>query len=248
MKFNLKKLLHSITLRLPQQIAHRNGMRISTFNTADNSLYWSIFTSDEYLSFVPFLIKANLNINKVIDCGAACGYFSLLIEHLCRSKVLPWQPHYCCIEPSEINFYKLRENFKQPIFANRSLLLKAAIGMLKGTITFYESKSNPWSSSMNSRNYIQSKKVEVDFVDISPYLEDEGILLKLDIEGAEFLFVDEYKDKLQNVDALIIEWHHDEGDVNQAKTILSNAGLLLVHQSRSNDRRSVELYLRKFVI
>jgi FkbM family methyltransferase len=248
MKFNLKKILHSITLRVPQQIAHRNGMRVATFNTADNSLYWSIFTSDEYLSFVPFLLKANLNIKKVIDCGAACGYFSMLIEHLCRSKVLPWHPQYCCIEPGEINFYKLSENFKQPIFTNRFILLKAAIGLLTGKITFYESKSSPWSSSMNARSNIRSKKVEVQFVDITPHLKTEGILLKLDIEGAEFLFVNEYKDKLENVDALIIEWHHDEGDINQAKTILSNAGLVLIHQSRSTDRRSVQLYMRNFLI
>lgn len=245
MKIDFKKIFHSLTLRIPQRIALRNGLRVTTYSTADNSLFWSIFTSDEYLSFVPYLVKSGIEIKSVVDCGAACGYFSLLVEHLCLSKVLKWHPEYFCVEPAQKNFAKLQDNFNQPNFAGRHQLVQAAIGQRSGYVTFYESSKNPWSSSVNKRTGLSSKKTSIEYYDIAPLINNGCCLIKLDIEGSEFSFLESYFDQMNGVGALIIEWHHDEGDVNHAKQLLDKIGMIHVHTSRLLERRSVELYMRK---
>lgn len=245
MLIDLKKIFHSLTLRIPQRIALRNGLRVTTYSTAENSLFWSIFTSDEYLSFVPYLVKSDIEIKSVVDCGAACGYFSLLVEHLCLSKVLKWTPQYLCVEPAKQNFTKLQDNFNQPIFAGRHELVQAAIGQRSGYVTFYESSKSPWSSSVNLRPGLSGEKTSIAYYDIAPFVNNGCCLLKLDIEGSEFSFIESYFDQMNGVGAMIIEWHHDEGDVNKAKQLLDKVGLIHVHTSRRLDRRSVELYMRK---
>jgi FkbM family methyltransferase len=241
---NLRKILHAVTLRLPQSIALRNGLRVNTFTTSDNALFWGLFTSKEYLAFVPFLIKRGIIVDTVVDCGAACGYFSLLIEHLCRTSVLPWSPNYICVEPSTYNFRKLAINFEQNLFSGRVELHKGLVGKRDGKDFFFESRTHPWSSSIASRKNIKSNKTELHYVDIERSAMQKKSLLKLDVEGAEFEFLQNYDGRLNFVEALIIEWHHEFGDKQNAVDMLEKNGLYFVHRSTAISNRTVELYLR----
>jgi FkbM family methyltransferase len=242
---DLKKLIHSITLRLPQKIALRSGLRVSTFSTADNSLFWGIFSSREYLSLLPYLIRADVQVSQVIDCGAACGYFSMLVEHWCRSGQVNWQPHYIAVEPSQHNFKKLKENFNQPVFDHRATLLQGLVGKKNGEASFYESKQHPWSSSINNRKSIAASTVVRQYIDLSKYLHAAPCLLKIDIEGGEFDFFDEYADDLQSIVAIIVEWHLEMGEVAKSKAILEKAGFACAQVSTNADNRQVALYLRQ---
>lgn len=241
---NIKRIFHSLSLRLPQSIALRNGMRVNTFDTMDNSLFWSIFTSSEYLSFVPYLIRSGVKPKLVIDCGAACGYFSLLIEHLCRSKVLDWEPNYILVEPASRNFSKLKENFDQGIFEGRVKLENKLAGKLSGRESFFESSSSPWSSSVNDRSSVKSQKTLREYIDLTAAFSQPGCFLKIDIEGGEFEFLNTYVTMFHNVCGIIIEWHHEMGDVSKAATQLVTHGFYMAKTSFEKENRSVQLFLR----
>ena len=245
MGIDLKKILHSIVLRIPQKIALRDGLRISTFSTSDNALFWSVFTSREYNSLIPYLIKKDVAVDCVVDCGAACGYFSLFIEHLNRVSILGWNPKYVCIEPADFNFRKLEENFLQNNLNKKSDLYKGLVGKKGGLEYFYESRKQPWSSSLIDRNNIRSVRKRREYIDISAYTNGSNVLLKLDVEGAEFDFLRCYDGSLNGVSAMIIEWHHEFGDIGEAKKILERNGLLLFASSDMCHNRTVELYLRE---
>ncbi|HMU05214.1 MAG TPA: FkbM family methyltransferase [Saprospiraceae bacterium] len=242
---NFKKLLHSLTLRLPQSIALRSGLRLNTYNKKDNSLFWSIFTSSEYLSLMPDIIKSGIRPELVIDCGAACGYFSLMIEHFCRAEVLDWEVSYLLVEPSEYNFKKLQKNFSQAGLSQKTILEKKVAGKSEGSITFYESKTSPWSSSIHNRTSINSKKVTHSYINLNPYLDQKNCFLKIDIEGGEYDFIDTYASHFGKVSGIIIEWHHEMGDTEKAIQQINEAGLYLIKTSFEKDNRRVDLFLKK---
>jgi FkbM family methyltransferase len=238
------RLLHSLSLRLPQNYAMRSGLRVYAGNRAQNSLFWSVFTSSEYLSFIPHLVRADIRPVIWIDCGAATGYVTLLFNHLIRSNVLPWElEEQVCIEPASKNFSVLTSNLKanklpaSPVFA--------LVGKKNGSETFYENESHPWGSSINLR-FSGSDPVNRSYYDLTPILSlNKECILKIDIEGSEFLFLENYHTDLTSVSAIIIEFHKEMGDRAHGDHLLTRAGFYKVCSSLDKNNREVCLYLRQ---
>ena len=242
MKNKILEIIHGFTLRLPQRIALRNGMRITTFGTASNSLFWSIFTSREYLSFVPHLSRLNKQPVICLDCGAALGYFSLLMEHLQRSGTLPWKPlEYHLIEPMKTNFSRLQRTVPGNI--TRYTLYNCVVGKKHGSATFYFNPLSPWGGSTFDRGLLNQKQT-IDHMDLSGLLSDFPSIVKLDIEGSEFDWLETYKDNLENMLALILEWHTEFGNRDAAMDLLKSRGFVAVHQSLNKGNRIVEMFVK----
>ena len=243
MKKKILELIHSITLRLPQRIALRNGMRIGTYGRGSNSLFWSVFTSNEYLSFIPFLLRLKVQPKVILDCGAAIGYFSLLVEHLCRVGIFDWKDReYHLVEPMPSNFKRLKVNIIKNL--TRCTLYPNVVGKKEGAVDFYFSRLVPWGGSVFKRNNL-AKRVSIEQFDASALLNENFSLIKLDIEGAEFDFINTYAKNLNRVVAIILEWHTEFGDRNTALRILNENDFDVVHQSLNKGNRIVELLVRK---
>jgi FkbM family methyltransferase len=243
MKSKILELIHSVTLRLPQRIALRNGMRIGTYGRGSNSLFWSVFTSNEYLSFIPFLLRLKVQPKVILDCGAAIGYFSLLVEHLCRVGVFNWKNReYHLIEPMPSNFNRLKSNVDKNL--NRCTLYQNVVGKKEGVVDFYFNRLVPWGGSVFKRNNL-AKKVSIEYFDVSRLLNKNFSLIKLDIEGSEFDFINTYAKNLNKVVAIILEWHTEFGDRDDALSILNENNFEVVHQSLNKGNRIVELMVRK---
>ena len=243
MKTKILEIFHSITLRLPQRIALRNGMRITTYGRVSNSLFWSIFTSREYLSFIPHLLRLKVAPQVCIDCGSALGYFSLLIEHLRRSHVFNWHTfEYHLVEPMPFNYKRLQFNVKNNL--KDYTVYKNAAGKKNSTVDFFFSRLVPWGGSVFKQGRL-SNKISIEHLDLTKILSKGPALVKLDIEGSEFDFFDTYQNDLDQVVAIIAEWHLEYGNKDETMAKLEAKGFISVHQSLNTGNRIVELLVNK---
>jgi FkbM family methyltransferase len=212
-----------------------------TRGRAENALFWSIFTSREYLSLVPGILASSSRPSVFVDCGAAVGYVTLFFEHLIRTNVLPWRiGEFVCIEPSKRNFTLLERNLannKLPAVAHLNL-----VGLRSGNSPFYESRANPWSSSVTNR--FGAREQVRAYLDIGSYLEKGNCFVKLDIEGSEFEFIRSYRMQLSTVVGLVVEWHYEFGDVVDCEKVLFENGLVLAGTGMERSNRRVSLYVR----
>lgn len=218
-------------------------MRIGTFDRASNSLFWSIFTSKEYLSFVPFLIHLKHKPELIIDGGAALGYFSLLIEHLNRVGILDWPDRvYHLIEPSPVNFRRLKFNIRGNLL--NSKIYNNLIGPVDKQVVFYYNPLMPWSGSAIKRKGLSSSRL-INSLDLKGLLNDgKPIFIKLDIEGAEFDFFKNYFNSLKNVTAILVEWHTEFGNHNEFSELLVKREFQLVHQYIQSKNRIIQLFIK----
>lgn len=242
-----RPLSTKIIERIPQTVYLRSGIFIQLRHRHDNREFWRVFTSSEYMSFIPNLISLEVPSISVLDCGACIGLFSLLIEHLCRVGVLPWDKvFYTLIEPSPYNFSQLEHNIKKNLSDGSYQLIRGLVGLRGGEANFYESKRQPTSSSLINRKDLKEEmtKIRVPFIDITTFLQAKPCLVKVDIEGAEFTLFETYQEAVSNADGLIVEWHCEMGDVRAGESILEAIGLRKVKQSVDKGNRPTALYMR----
>ncbi len=242
-----RPLLTKIIETIPQTVCLRSGIFVRLRHKRDNRKFWHIFTSQEYMSFIPDLMTLKLPSISIVDCGAGIGLFSLLIEHLRRIDNLPWEKvFYILIEPSPYNFITLKDNIMRNFPDGSYRLVNELVGLDRGVSEFYESKERPFSSGLFKNNFKKGEfsTIRLPFIDITELLQANPSILKLDIEGAEFIFLETYREALSNVAALIIEWHSEIGDVGKGESILSDIGLKKVKRSWDESKWFTDLYLK----
>lgn len=231
---------------VPQTLCLGSGIHIFSRSRRDNRKVWDIFTSSEYMSIVPELVKLKFPRLTLIDCGAGTGLFSLFIEHLSRIGVLDWgDMYYIMIEPSEYNYQLLEKNITSNLNKESYEMHKGLVGKKEGNSRFYEHRRKPYSSSVLDRKDIKVKKniSEIPFIDITDRFKSENPFLKLDIEGSEFMFLENYSSDLSELSGLMIEWHSEMGDVEKGNEILQSSGLQRVKRSWDKETRFIDLYL-----
>lgn len=243
-----RPLLTKVIERIPQTLCLSSGINIQLRHKRDNRKFWDIFTSSEYMSLIPELATLKAQSISILDCGAGIGLFSLLIEHLCRIGVLPWDNVlYTLIEPSSHNFIKLEQNIKRNLANESCRLINGLLGLKNGDAEFYESKKKPYGSRLAGKTNGEDGVVKrLPFIDISAFLQAKPCFVKMDIEGSEFIFLETYRKELTNVEGIMIEWHSEMGDVEEGEFILSASGLRRVKRSpdKDNDNRFTDLYLK----
>jgi len=206
--------------------------------------FWNMFTSDEYVSFIPYLARLKAPEILLVDCGAAIGMFSLFVEHIRRLELVPWhRTRYVLIEPASYNLRRLRRNIGANISEKDFEIVQGLAGEKSGEVDFYESRIYRWGSNRFRKMSVFDRKIRRAFVDIDKYLDHRPCLLKVDIEGAEYRFLEVYRESLKRVDAFTVEWHEEFGDVDQASELLESCGLKLVKRILPGGRK-VDFYLR----
>ncbi len=229
---------------IPQTIALRSGVMIPVRGRMEAKHFWNMFTSEEYSSFIPYLARLKGPELLLVDCGAAIGMFSLFVEHVRRLELVPWQrTRYVLIEPASYNLRRLRRNIGANIPQEDFKIVQGLTGERSGEIDFYESRLFRWGSNRFRKMSILDRRTRRKFVDIAQYFDHHPCLLKVDIEGAEFGLLEEYREALERVDAFTVEWHEAFGNVDQASKLLESAGLTLAKRITPGGRK-VDFYLR----
>lgn len=151
----------------------------------------------------------------ILDCGANVGlsviYFKLLYP---QSRVIAF-------EPDEQIYALLHRNVAEFALENVELVNKA-VWKEDATLEFAA------DGGVGGRVVTgHPSSVKVPAIRLRPFLEHPVDLLKLDIEGAETVVLEDCRDLLKNVSKLFIEFHgdsHSPQNLQRVLTILNEAG------------------------
>ena len=129
--------------------------------------------------------------------------------------------------PWEVYAFQANPNLISQIPAKQNLtVLNKAIWIHDGTVDFYLAKSTPSSSILKHKKTGKLSKVpiRVESVDFSNWVEerfsrDDYVMLKLDIEGAEYQVLDKMirDGSIAYIDKLYIEFHNVKVDIPREK-------------------------------
>lgn len=155
-----------------------------------------------------------------IDIGANLGYFCFYIdEHNSSKKPI----HF--FEPDPILFEHLQLNQqrnKKSFFAHNQ-----AISNTNEPITFYRNLTDDSSGSI--KNTFEDKhKLEaviidsISFDEFANSISEKKLLVKVDVEGAEFEFIKGASSRIKSVDFLVIELLQDAIDQKFPEMMIEN--------------------------
>lgn len=161
-------------------------------------LFREIFLSKDYY----FNSKSKSPV--VIDCGANIGMSVFFIKYLYPSA------HITAFEPNPSAFELLKLNIERNQLQHVELINKA-VSNDKKPIDFFvnEDKGTLLGSVRSDRG--GNTKISIETVLLSDYIGQECDLIKIDVEGAEWLILEDLKQNeqmLKNVKQFILEYHH----------------------------------------
>ena len=200
--FHLKhKYFHEFEHSIPLQ----SGYWAHLLEKDSYDSFSEIFIKQEYLGFLP-----DEPISHILDIGAHYGYFSLWLQ----SRHPEIELCSLMIEPSPSCARSLSH------LANQQKL-DGRFSYLQGVIGFPDSESTPFydRSHMAGSRYSLSqseKPVQVQNLteaDLLEKLEPPYDLIKCDIEGSEWEFLNNYQSLITKSKYLLLEWHswHEGG-------------------------------------
>ena len=174
------------------------------------SLFEEIFIEEQYLFF------PDKKDPLIIDCGANIGLAMIYFK-----SVYP-EARVKCFEPDPATFSVLKKNIESNNYVNVSAYQNAIAGQ-EGSLDFYIESNREASLSMSLYNESfentnkEKKKITVDAVLLSGYIEEPVDLLKIDVEGAEYNVFDDLDKtgKLKLVKNIIIEGHVYNDDMRK---------------------------------
>jgi FkbM family methyltransferase len=140
----------------------------------------------------------------VIDIGANFGYYTIFF-----SKLVGKEGKVYAFEPEPRAFLILKNKTKR---LKNVILERKAVGDKNSRIKFYVDKSIGGSSVYKDAIYSLEACIEVDMISLDEYfrnLKDEIALIKMDVQGAEFLVLKGMKNLIKKVKAIIFEYWPD---------------------------------------
>jgi len=140
----------------------------------------------------------------VIDIGANVGYYTIFF-----SKLVGKEGKVYAFEPEPRAFLILKNKAKR---LKNVILERKAVGDKNTRIKFYVDKSIAGSSVYKDAIYSLEACIEVDMISLDEYfrnLKDEIALIKMDVQGAEFLVLKGMKNLIKKVKAIIFEYWPD---------------------------------------
>lgn len=158
-----------------------------------------IFIQKEYSNYLP-----NEPICRILDIGAHYGYFSLWIQSQNPKKEI----HSLMIEPSPKCNRSLTKLVNHPYFKGKFVYLQKAIdGIDTQKTMFYD---RPYMGGSIFGNSTNEKYANIDTLKEEEILETSPSpydMIKCDIEGSEWEFINQYPHILQVSKYLLMEWH-----------------------------------------
>lgn len=156
----------------------------------------------------------------IIDCGANIGVSVIYFKkHFPKAEIVAF-------EPDPVIFDILSSNLKQAKFEGVTLVNKA-IWNAESEITFYAEGGD---AGRIAQQMDKTNLVKVPTISLRPYMDREIDLLKIDIEGAELVVLDDIADVLYNVKNIFVEYHSftdKPQHLSKVVSVLENAGFRL---------------------
>jgi FkbM family methyltransferase len=143
----------------------------------------------------------------VVDLGAHCGHFSMLADICFRTQFGHCEPQYLLIEPNPKLVRAIEANLQRSGLCRRHELLRGLVGGKRtGSDQLWVCSRNFLSASLQQS--AGTYAVDADYLDLDAIIQDRKIdLLKIDIEGAEYEFVENYPELLKSTNFAMLEIH-----------------------------------------
>ncbi len=204
--FLYRRLAKFITCELGTdsgKIALESKYEVASFRDVFcHPFYWQIF---QFINDPPSL---------VVDCGAHCGHFTVLSEISIASKFGQSETEYILIEPNPYLQPTIQKNLKDIGISDRVNLTQGLLGEQAG-------EAQLW---VNPKNFLQTgtqpcagaKPHSIPFVNLQQIVGNRSIdLMKLDIEGGEFGFIQSSLELFKQVNLLFMELHEASQEQHQ---------------------------------
>ena len=174
-----------------------------------------------------YFFEADSPAPFILDCGSNIGMSVLYFKQLyagCR---------IIAFEPDRQTFNVLQWNVQHNQLKNVELH-NQAIYSTDGFIEFYSDPAHPGSLAMSTaRERFPGREVDsqrVEAVRLSPFIQEDVDLLKMDIEGAEGAVMLELAEasKLRQIKQIFLEYHHhlnpEEGHLSRLFRLFEENG------------------------
>lgn len=225
LKYKLSKFLWR---KLNMHWKLRSGIDIRVECFVEWVIYNDIFADGEY----DFPINEAIRLASVthslsiLDLGANVGFFALRAAHIIHKAKPDMQFLIRCVEGSPSVFQKLKKRIEEnPHISDNISLCFGLLGQRSGSARIAESDYHGGNSVLPEGT---QGGVPVQYVDISGFYEPAASidLLKCDIEGAELLFLENYRGFLQQVRRIVMEMHYKKCDKTKCLKILKDEGFI----------------------
>lgn len=174
----------------------------------------------------------------IIDCGANMGLSLLFFSiNYPSAKIYAFEPDVSVLE-------SLEKNIKTYQMDNVELIRKA-VWNKNETLEFFTDKG------MGGRlkcDYLDQIPTKVEAIRLKEFISDKHIdLLKMDIEGAEYIVIEDCESILDQIDNIFIEYHsmiNEEQKLDELLLILKRNGFRYhLSQSFSRNKPFVDMDL-----
>jgi FkbM family methyltransferase len=216
--FLYRRLCRWITCELKlsdcSKLALQSKYEVASFKDVFcHPFYWQVF---QWINTPPKL---------VIDCGAHCGHFSILADLCFHSKFGSSNAEYILVEPNPFLLSVINKNLSDTSLAKRSKLIQGFLGSNSDSSTLWIHPKNYLVSSLQQTD--GAKPYSVNHINLSTIIDKRNIdLLKLDIEGGEFDFIESNLSLFHQVNLLFMELHNAPKNLHQKLlNSLNNVGL-----------------------
>jgi FkbM family methyltransferase len=203
-----------------------SGLCVSITSPSDWYVYNEIFVDGEYDEPIDAFVRNSPAGSWALDIGANAGFFTLrLVDAWLRRRGAGEPLKVVCIEGAPATFRVLSRNLAQPALRAVCAPHHGLAGRRSGTASISRSADSGLNSIVDRSASL--RRTRVPFVDLTTLVPaDTRIrLVKIDIEGAEQLLLDSYRDLLARTDGVVIELHHMLCDTGRCRTSLAEAGL-----------------------
>jgi FkbM family methyltransferase len=224
-KYSFKEKLHIVwvlfQLRLKEINGRKNtvicqeifGFKVHAYDyTTLLFLFREIFLSKDYY------FGSNQNQERIIDCGANIGMSVFFHKYFHpNAEIIAFEPN-----PSAFELLKLNVEANK---LSHVTCVQKAVSDQEAYLQFYvnEDKGSLLSSVRSDRG--GDTVIQTETTLLSKYLHEPVTLLKIDVEGSEWLILSDLKanaGKLENVQHVILEYHHKiNGESSRLVSFLS---------------------------
>ena len=224
----------------------RSGLRVEVRNRSDWEIYNEVFVNYEYDVPINYALDTYRSDQPlaVVDLGGNVGYFALRCADECIVRGIGDDLSLVVVEGAPSLFEQLRERVRaQPLLREKVSLLKGLVGRKAGEAYITGSHLHYSNVACDEPRPGSSR---ASYIDLNKELEKfESInLIKCDIEGSEFDFIDNYENLLKKTRAAVFEFHRYGRSLDDARAKLRHYGLNRRVVLRDAEFYSIEFFTR----
>ena len=233
----IKSIRHALITHLRSEYFHELDFSFPIGNE-----YWAnLWENDSYDSFSEIFIQQEYAhyipqkpISRILDLGANYGYFSLWLE----SKYPESNLRVLMVEPSPNCSRSLENLVSMKKLAGRFMYMQNCIGLKnREQVPFFVRSHMAGSIYSNSKAEKPVMIENLSEVELMQKFPPPYNMIKCDIEGSEWEFLNNYQNILKKTEFLLLEWHSwhtGGGGLDQILHILSSINYSVVRSSSAS--------------